>query len=288
MSQRPWIAGLPTRFRIGERLGAGSTSEVWRARDLVSGVDVVVKVIDDEGAAARLEREARALARLRGVAGVVRVHELGRSPDGTAWMVCDLAAGGSLRDRIDGAPGSDGSVAAEGARGVLNPAEAWTVTHQLATALAAAHERRVVHGDVSPANVLFDDAGNAMLADFGAADLDGRADPVRQGFTPAFAAPERRRGAAASTAGDVYSLATTVLAATVTAATVPSDDEPLGHGPDGEPPDERLVELLARCRDEHPGRRPTADEIAAGTAPATVRGPARPSGWAVGRRSRRR
>ncbi|MDQ2679234.1 MAG: serine/threonine protein kinase, partial [Actinomycetota bacterium] len=209
-SQRPWIGGLPTRLRIDGPLGHGATSSVWRARDLVAGIDVVVKVLDAEHAAGRLEREARALARLRDVPGVVVAHELGRSDDGTGWIVCDLAAGGSLRDRLG-----------ERGAGPLESTEARRLAAALAAALAEVHERGVVHGDLSPANVLFDRDGAPLLADFGAADLDGTSDPVRQGLTPAFAAPERRRGAVASRPGDVYSLAATVATACHT------PDEPL-------------------------------------------------------------
>ena len=242
MSQRPWIDGLPTRLRIGERLGGGATSTVWRARDLVTGADVVVKVIDTAHAAGRLEREARALARLRGVSGVLVVHELGRSADGTGWIVADLAPGGSLRDRL-----------ADGDPPPLDATAARRVAAALAAALEAAHSRHVVHGDVSPANVLFDRDDAALLADFGSADLDGISDPVRQGFTPAHAAPERRGGAAASAAGDVYSLASSVSVA-------------CGR------PDEDLAALLVECLDEQPGRRPTAAQVVAALAGTAGRG----------------
>ena len=259
MSQRPWIDGLPTRLRIGERLGGGATSTVWRARDLLTGADVVVKVIDTAHAAGRLEREARALARLRDVSGIVVVHELGRSADGTGWIVADLAPGGSLRDRMDD----------DGTPGPLDGTAARRVVAALATALDGAHARHVVHGDVSPANVLFGQDGAALLADFGSADLDGTSDPVRQGFTPAYAAPERRHGAAASKAGDVYSLAATVSAAC-------------------DAPDDDLTPLLEACLDDHPGRRPTAAQVVAALAVA-IDGPERRGrGWPVRGRPPRR
>ena len=247
ISQRPWIDGLPTRLRIGEQMGEGATSSVWRARDLVAGRDVVVKVLGVAEAPGRLEREARALARLRGVPGVVVVHELGRAADGVGWIVAELAEGGSLRDRLgDGAP-PDG----------LDAAAARRLTHEVASALAIAHGRRVVHGDISPANVLFDRDGAALLADFGAADLDGTSDPVRQGLTPAFASPERRRGGAATSAGDVYSLAATV---TVACAAPESD----------------LAALLTDCLAEHPGQRPTAARVVAALDGRDERPSARP------------
>ncbi len=258
MPQRPWIAGLPTRLRIGEQLGEGATSSVWRARDLVAGCDVVVKVLGAAEAAGRLEREARALARLRGVPGVVAVREMGRGPDGGGWIVAELADGGSLRDRLGDGASSEG----------LDAAAARRLTDDVARALAAAHERRVVHGDVSPANVLFDRDGAALLADFGAADLDGTSDPVRQGLTPAYAAPERRRGGAASHAGDVYSLAATVAVASA--------------APDGD-----LSALLTDCLADHPGQRPTAAQVVAALEGRVERRSVPPR-WPVRSRSPRR
>ncbi len=241
--QRPRIVGLPTRLRFGELIGIGATATVWRARDLHTGDDVVVKVIDVDAAGDRLEREARALARLRGVPGVLGVLELGRSPDGSAWMVTELAPGGALRDRR------------------LDADAARRVTLELATALAAAHDRRVVHGDVSPGNVLFGADGAALLADFGAADLDGVGNRVHQGLTPAFAPPERRRGADASPAGDVYSLAASVASVC---------DEP----------DAALGGLWERCLDDHPGRRPSAADVR----DALVARSERPDRWRPWRR----
>lgn len=243
---------------------------------MVSGVDVVVKVLTAQGAPARLEREARALARLRGVPGVLGVRELGVTPDGTAWLVTELAPGGSLADRLtesqpDRTVEPDRPDRSERTAGPLEPRRLFG---ELVAILAAAHERQVVHGDISPGNILFDADGSALLADFGAADLDGRSDPVGQGFTPAHAAPERRRGAAASPAGDVYSAASTVQA-------VLRSTGAAGHDPE-------LDDLLGRATAEFPRSRPTAAEVARVLAAPDGRGRARPArGRGRGGRARR-
>lgn len=237
---------MPTRLRVADELGRGGTARVWRARDLVAGVDVVVKVISAPGAGARLEREARALARLRDVPGVVHVRDLGLTPEGTAWIVADLAPGGSLADRVADRDWSTGADTPDPRR----------LLGELASTLAAAHEQKVVHGDISPANVLFGADGTALLADFGAADLDGVSDTVLQGLTPVHAAPERRRGAPASPAGDVYSMGSTVRAVLPAASPRPAGALPVTPSDDVE-----LLELLDRCTSELPTRRPTAHEV---------------------------
>ena len=119
---------------------------------------------------------------------MVPLHELGLTEDGAAWMACDLVVGGTLADR---SPVGTAELAAIGAT--------------VAEALAAAHVLEVIHGDVTPTNIVFDGADRSLLADFGLAGL-GQAAGDPGGLTPAFAAPERLRGAVPSAASDVYGL----------------------------------------------------------------------------------
>ena len=234
------MAGLPRYLRLVEVVGTGGSGTVWRARDRRAGRDVAVKLIElgngsgDGGPdrTDRFEREARALARLRGVPGVVAVHALGRDGEGRAWIVTDLWPGGTLADRSFPVPA--GEVVAMG--------------EVLAGALSRAHALEVVHGDVTPANVLLDGRGGVGLADFGVAVLlGGRSVPGAAGspspltpppFTPDHAAPEVRDGAGPSPASDVFGLGATLRAATG--------------------PARGLDEVLARCCDPDPARRPTA------------------------------
>ncbi|MHB1138508.1 MAG: protein kinase domain-containing protein [Microthrixaceae bacterium] len=229
----PVVVGLPTRLRLLDALSVRDGSAVWRARDTHAGHDVAVKLVaaspgvDPELHLARLEREARSLARLRDVPGVVALRELGVAADGTTWLVSELFEGGSLADVADTAPPA-GWVAREAPR--------------TAAALAAAHAAAVVHGDLSPSNVLVDADGRTALADFGMAQLlDG--DPRGRGVagcTPAYAAPERLAGAAPDAASDVYALCATWLR--VAGATAP--------GP--------VATTLQRGVEPDPSRRPTA------------------------------
>ncbi len=238
-SEPRWPVGLPTRLRPVRPVGAGGSAVVWCARDTDLGVDVAVKVLrgtDPSGVrTSRLEQEARALARLAGVPGICALHEVGCTAAGTGWVVLDLAVGGTLADR---SPVPD--------------EEVLRVAVVVACTLAAAHAHEVCHGDVTPTNVVFDAGGAPLLADFAMSALGGPGDPDG-GLTPAFAAPERLRGASPRPESDVFGLGATMRAVAV------APDEPGRVGG-------VASAWLARCVLEDPTQRPTATELAEGLA----------------------
>ena len=223
----PWCVALEVMEHTGHR-------ELWSGRDRRRGVDVVVKVVPP-GRRAHLEAEARALARLGPHPHVVSLSAVGTAPDGSGWLAVDRAAQGSLADQPRPAP-----------------ARALRWASQLAEALAHAHARGVVHGDVTPANVLLDARGQVLLGDFGAASLaaaspEGVPAGPPGGHTPGFAAPERRRGGPATTASDVYGFGATVA-------------HLLGPGFPRAP--RRARRVLRRTLADRPQRRPRAAELA--------------------------
>ena len=246
-AERPFLDGLPTRIRLIEPIGRGSSAVVWRARDTHVGRDLAVKVLppvpglDPVLRGERLEREARALARLRDIDGVVVLHEIGLAADGSAWMVMDLAPNGSLRDRLAG------RVDTSGAASEALPLDARSLGARLATTLAHAHAVDVVHGDIAPSNVMLSAENAPLLVDFNMAAIlgDGGSDSGPSGFTPAYTAPERLRGAAPDRASDVWSLATTIAAMLQVAA----DEDDLGPA-------------LVSARSSSPGARPSATDLA--------------------------
>jgi hypothetical protein len=142
----------------------------------------------------RFRREGETLARLDG-RGVVPVHESG-SDAGRFFLIMDLMAGGSLRGVLR-------------ARKVLPWPEAARLGAELARTLARAHEQGLVHRDVKPDNVLFDDQGEPRLADWGCVrDLGASAltqTGTAVGTTP-YMAPEVLNGGRAGAPSDVYSL----------------------------------------------------------------------------------
>lgn len=234
---------LPGHIRLLRVVGRGAGATVWRARDRRRGEDVAVKVVDLDGEAgglrrSRVEAEMRSLIRLSAEPCVLPVRAMG-SDEGAAWIVTPLADS-SLIELVR----RDGPFA---------PTESVRLAASIAAALEAAHALDVVHGDVTPANVL-DLAGTMVLADFGSSSLDGP--PAGPGAaTPGWAAPEVLDGAMCAPASDVYGLGATVW----TAAT--GDRSRPGCPPDVSMLPRGLSGLVDVCCDPDPDRRPSATEV---------------------------
>ena len=264
----PRVAG----YDVTGLLGAGSGGEVWLGRDRGTGERVALKRVRRGAGLAgrdRLRREAAALAglthphvlRLRSVVGCLD------TPDDLV-LVLDAALGGSLAR----------FVARQGPR----PAgQVVTVLVAVADALAAVHRAGLVHGDVSPSNVLLTADGRPVLGDLGSARLGGggRALPDGGGAwpdgggawlgggepagTPGFADPAGAGGPAA----DVHGLAATCVFLLTgrppydgDGARVPLD--PDHGGKPAAPEARRLMKVLGAALHADPGQRPDAAELA--------------------------
>jgi hypothetical protein len=188
------------------RLGAGGFGVVWLAWDEKLEREVAVKVIPREGGAGeRVEREARAAARLNHP-GIVAIYELA-SDEHDVYLVSELVRGRTLGELTQAGAISDRDVARIGAA--------------LCEALEHAHARGVIHRDVKPQNVMVlaepaVGAGFAKLADFGVAHVASGDPLTRTGDivgTLAYMAPEQAEGARVTSACDVYSLALTLYEA---------------------------------------------------------------------------
>ncbi|WP_106185622.1 serine/threonine protein kinase [Umezawaea tangerina] len=188
------------RFRRVRQLGRGGFGTVWLAVDTQLDRTVAVKLAHapDSDTEQRMLREARALAAVRHP-NCVRVFDIIQDPDGLAIVM----------EYIDGDPLSDVVLNS----GLLADALAARLWVNMADALAAAHERGVLHRDVKPSNVIVDTGGTAHLIDFGIARSKGDSTLTAAGMmvgTPDFLAPETARGDAASPASDAWQLAATV------------------------------------------------------------------------------
>jgi len=189
-------------YELAEVIGEGAFGAVYRAVQPSVGREVAVKVIrpelaDDPGFVARFEAEAQLVARIEHP-HVVPLYDFWRRPGG-AFLVFRLLRGGSLADRETAGP--------------LDVAEVGRVVEEIGGALTAAHALGVVHRDVKPANVLFDEGGNSYLADFGIAQTDGVEGVDDEGLdlgsagSPLYASPEQVRDRSATPASDQYALA---------------------------------------------------------------------------------
>lgn len=188
--------GLSVRgYELRDKIGEGPTGHVYRAFQPAVGREVAIKVIRPELAnepefIRRFEAEAQLIASLEHPQ-IVPVFDYWREPD-SAFLVTRRFEHGSLQDAL--------------AAGPLTTSVAVGILSQIGGALAAAHRRGVVHGDLRPENVLIDGEGNAYLSDFAMSFAPADASMLNdERSDPAFAAPERRNGAGATQQSDVYS-----------------------------------------------------------------------------------
>jgi eukaryotic-like serine/threonine-protein kinase len=181
-------------YTLHARLGRGGSGEVWRATPRRGGPPVAVKVLVD-GDPARQAREAALLGELDHphlVRLIEVVHQPRRGDPAGVALVLDLLEGGSLASLI-------------ARRGRLRPGEVVTAIAPVAAALAHAHGNGVVHGDLSPGNIVFTAEGRPVLTDLGVARVLGETAAAE--VTPAYVDPTVARGAAPGPASDVFGIA---------------------------------------------------------------------------------
>ncbi|MEO6121239.1 MAG: serine/threonine-protein kinase [Acidimicrobiales bacterium] len=191
---------LADRYRLGDLLGRGGMAEVYDGWDERLRRPVAVKLLRPEMAAQpevrrRFEVEGRAAAQLSHP-NVVAVFDTGEH-DGEPFLVMERLPGDTLADRLVDAP--------------LSSEEVERLAREVLGALGAAHSAGIVHRDIKPANILMAPNGSAKLADFGiakSAELMA-GDPTTAGVlfgTPAYLAPERVDGLAATARSDLYAV----------------------------------------------------------------------------------
>jgi len=197
---------LPPGTRIGdwrliEPAGAGGMGLVYRGEraDGAFEMTVAIKFIRTPGdplMAERLVLETQLLARLNHP-NIARILDGGTLPDGQNYLVMEWIEGEDLA-RCRGRHG-------------IEHRQCLALFLRIAEAVAHAHQRQIVHGDVKPSNVRIAEDGRPTLLDFGVARLvSGDAGATRDSaaLTPAFAAPEQLEGNPPSTQSDVYGLGT--------------------------------------------------------------------------------
>ncbi len=265
---------LAPELRVLGRLSESPKSSTYLAREPDLKRLVAIKVLAprlgrNEAARARFEREAQAVASLSHPS-LVAIHRVGRLSNGLPYIVMRYVQGRTLADRLR----AEGRLAVDEARRILV---------QVASALAAAHSKGVVHRDVRPCNVLCDEeTGRSLLTDFGTAAVMPRGEldpPTRLTKTgeligdPAYMSPEQLVGSGVSGRSDVYALG--VLGYELLTGRGPYDagsqKELVMAHLRGRPRDlsrlrrdvdRGLAALLERCLAKDPRHRPTAADVA--------------------------
>ncbi|MGF1645340.1 MAG: protein kinase [Kineosporiaceae bacterium] len=262
---------LGERYELGEVLGTGGMAEVRRARDIRLGREVAIKLLRPEAArneeiVTAFRAEAMASARLNHP-GIVAVYDVGEAE------LAGVRRPYLVMEMIEGTPLS--ALLADGTS--LTVERSIEIGVDVCAALAHAHERGVIHRDVTPSNLMIMPNGAVKVTDFGIAravteDADADTDAGRGYGSVAFISPEQARRRPVDARSDLYSFGCVlmtmltgtppfagspqaVVAAHVrTRASVPSDRRP-GIDP-------AIDEVVLRCLAKDPWHRPqTAAEL---------------------------
>jgi serine/threonine protein kinase len=188
-----------SRYRVIRRLGSGGMANVYYAEHQLLERPLVIKVLHthlarDAEMRERFRREAEAASQLvhPHICTIIDYAEAAEA----VFIVMPYLAGGSLADVLV----KDRTVA---------PGPATAVCAQIATALDYAHRRGVVHRDVKPDNVLFDEDGHALITDFGIATarFHGRLTGTGRAMgTPHYMSPEQAMGKMVDGSSDIYAV----------------------------------------------------------------------------------
>lgn len=201
-AQAPVQPRLFGRYELVREVASSPHARVLECVDVVRAEGVAVKVFagyDARGAGrdalARFEREVEVLASLDHP-NIVPMRDY--APEGPA-LVLAWMAGGSLEEMLTKEP--------------LAPARAVEIADAVLSALGEAHRVGILHRDVKPANVLFDEAGVARLADFGVAHLSDLSATATAGVigTLGYMSPEQREGRPATVRSDLFGVGAVLL-----------------------------------------------------------------------------
>jgi serine/threonine protein kinase len=207
---------LASEYEIIEELGRGGMAMVYRAKDRQLEREVAVKVLPfslafDTEFVERFQREARTAAQLEHP-NIISIYRVGRSGR-VIYFVMKFLRGGSLSSVLGG-------------RKKLNPPEIRRLLLEAGSALGYAAQRGIVHRDIKPDNIMFDEFGQSVLTDFGIAKAASGQKLTGTGMsigTPHYMSPEQARAQQTDGRSDIYSLG--VVAYQCLTGTVPYDGE---------------------------------------------------------------
>ena len=207
----PEVTETIAHYNLLDRLGEGGLGQVFRARDTKVGRTVALKLVPsglatDANAWAAFGDAARTAATLSHP-NIATLFDFGEH-EGRHYLAYEFVSGPTLRQEMGGRP--------------VNARRALEIAIQLADALADAHARGIVHGDLRPDNILVTGKGSAKLLEFGMSSWTGggraraaaASSPDSLGDDPhrvaAYLSPEQVLGGAIDARGDLFSLGTIV------------------------------------------------------------------------------
>ena len=236
---------LVDRYELGPVLGQGGMAKVHQGLDRQLGRQVAIKVLAppfdrDREFVERFQREARAAAGLSHP-NIVAVFDSG-SDDGTHYIVTELVEGETLADRLR-------------RDGPIPQAEAVAVAVDIARALAAAHERGLIHRDIKPGNVMLLPDARVKVVDFGIARAAGSDTLTNTGVvlgSTAYLSPEQASGQPVDERADLYALGC-VLYEMLTGRVPFSADTPIAtmyrHVNEDPPPPSTFAQIPSELED---------------------------------------
>ncbi len=253
------------RYEILEVIGIGANSRVVRAFDPLIARIVAIKLFPSELARGearnRFVQEARVVGQISHPA-VIALHDMGiDEPSQTPYLVMEFIQGQPLEKLLE-----KGSIP-------CSKACAWAA--EVATALAVAHRKGVIHGDVKPANILITENERIKLTDFGMARLasrDSKDTPLLG--SPAYWCPEQIVGKPQDARSDIFSLGVVMYEMVtghrpfdadslqgICAKILSSTPLPPSHANPSVPA--AFNELIASCLEKDPSRRCASAEALA-------------------------
>ena len=195
--------GDAPRYRLDEKIGEGGTGQVYRAHDLLLDMTIAIKILNPE-----MARNAEALAGLQAEArislqlthpNIVRIYDFTKR--GNVFMlIMEYIKGGNLHTAMK-------NTAFRDMQNLI------CITNRIADALDYAHQRGVLHSDLTPSNVLFKEDGTPLLIDFGIASLLNRQSEQKGQFvagTPSYMSPEQIMGEPLTVRSDIFSFSVLV------------------------------------------------------------------------------
>lgn len=190
---------LNGRYKIHSLLGTGGMASVYLARDLILDRYVAVKVLRTDfrqspDAMRRFRREALSATQLTHP-NIVGVYDVGET-NGMNYIVMEYVQGTDLKEYV-------------AKNGPLHPIEAVRIMMQIVSAIATAHQNRIIHRDIKPQNILIDRNGNAKMTDFGIAIALSETSLTQTNTllgSVHYLSPEQARGGMATIRTDIYAL----------------------------------------------------------------------------------